>query len=59
MQSGWLGYSHSPYSKKYKNILPFHDHPFYVGIIKNTQFGKGRVQLDGVGINTFDGYNAG
>jgi YD repeat-containing protein len=31
---------------------------FYVGIIKNTQFGKGRVQLDGVGIHTFDGYNA-
>lgn len=32
---------------------------FYVGIIKNSQFGKGRVQLDGVGINTFDAYNAG
>jgi hypothetical protein len=31
---------------------------FYVGIIKNTQFGKGRVQLDSVGIHTFDGYNA-
>ena len=32
---------------------------FYVGIIKNDQFGKGRVQLDGVGIHTFDSYNAG
>jgi hypothetical protein len=31
---------------------------FYVGIIKNDSFGKERVQLDGVGIHTFDGYNA-
>jgi hypothetical protein len=31
---------------------------FYVGVLKNDSFGKGRVQLDGVGIHTFDAYNA-